>query len=293
MPVSSVVKDHIGPYRLLRLIRVGKTAQVWEAINATEDERFALKVLLNDYCKDKAEIAALKHEYTVGRQLEDETVNRIHEFDISRGTPYIVMDLFDGPNIKQAQRQTPELIQRHMEAIILQGARGLGHMHSRGWAHRDVKPDNFLINDTGQVKLIDFSIAQRIKKGFGKLLAGKPKMVQGTRSYMAPEQIRGQSVDERADIYSFGCMIFELLAGRLPYTGTSSNDLLTKHLKAVVPSVVAFNDNITADFGKLIGRMMAKEADQRPQSMDEVLEVCQNTQLYLVRPRFDSAPPSS
>ena len=129
--------------------------------------------------------------------------------------------------------------------------------------HRDIKPDNFLVNDEGDVKLIDFALAQRIRTGLSKLFGGRTK-VQGTRSYMAPEQIRGKALDARADIYSFGCMLYELVSGRLPFTGVSPEDLLRKHLHAPVPVLAGANKNITPDFSDLVGMMMAKDADQRP-----------------------------
>lgn len=277
--MSSATRDHIGPYRLLRMIRVGNTAQVWEAINPTDNQRFALKVLLKDHASDKVELAALKHEYNVGRQLNHPAVNRVHEFEIIRGVPYLVMDLFDGPNLKQMMRQSPETVAQHLDKIARQAAAGLAHLHSCGWVHRDVKPDNFLVNDQGDVKLIDFSIAQRLKTGLSKLFAGKPKVVQGTRSYMAPEQIRGLNVDARADIYSYGCTLFELITGRLPYTGTSPNDLLNKHLRAAIPAVSAFAQNVNPEFAKLVAQMMAKDPEQRPESMDEVLRILEGLRI--------------
>ena len=107
------------------------------------------------------------------------------------------------------------------------------YLHEQGWIHRDIKPDNFLVNEEGDVKLIDFALAARERKGLGKLF-GRTK-VQGTRSYMAPEQIRGKGLDARTDIYSFGCMLYELVSGRLPFTGVSPEELLRKHLYAPIP----------------------------------------------------------
>ena len=108
-------------------------------------------------------------------------------------------------------------------------------MHGKGWVHRDIKPENFLVNDTGQVKLIDFGLAQRPSGWLAKILPMKPKR-QGTPSYMSPEQIRCGALDQRADVYSFGCVLYELVAGAPPYTGSTQEELFGKHLKSAVPS---------------------------------------------------------
>ena len=194
--MASITRDHIGPYRLLKQIRSAKTTQIWEAMNSTENRRVALKVLRKDYAKSRSELASMRHEYDVGSSLHHPAVNRIHLFDDSRDLPFIVMDYFRGSNLKQALREKREMVDEHLPEIVEQCAAGLGHMHEQGWVHRDVKPDNFLVNDKAKVKLIDFAIAMRPKKGLGKLFGGKTA-VQGTRSYMAPEQIRGGAVDYR------------------------------------------------------------------------------------------------
>jgi serine/threonine protein kinase len=149
--------------------------------------------------------------------------------------------------------------------------------------HRDVKPDNFLVGENGEVKLIDFALAVRRKKGLARLFSTRSK-VQGTRSYMSPEQIRGQPLDERADIYSYGCVAYELLGGKPPYTGTSTNELLNKHLRAAIPPAQASNRNVTDEFAALMKSMLAKKPEDRPQSMDDVLTELRVTPLFKVPP---------
>jgi serine/threonine protein kinase len=159
----------------------------------------------------------------------------------------------------------------------------LGHVHEQGWVHRDIKPDNFLISPEDDVKLIDFALAEKKKTGLAKLF-GRSK-VQGTRSYMSPEQIRGQALDHRADIYSFGCTIFEALAGRPPFTGTSTDDLLNKHLRNQPPSLEASNRNVSTEFSNLIKRMLAKEREERPQSLTEFLRDMMSVRVLKVLPK--------
>ena len=134
--------------------------------------------------------------------------------------------------------------------------------------HCDVKPDNFLADEQANVKLIDFSIAEKIKKGFS--LFGRPKVIRGTRSYMAPEQIRKQKLDQRADIYGFGCVLFEMMAKRTPYTAGNPDDLLNKHLKAPVPNLEAAS-GASRKFSNFVARLLQKDPGARPQSMADVL----------------------
>jgi serine/threonine protein kinase len=176
-----------------------------------------------------------------------------------------------------------EALQPAVPGLIRKAAEGLAYLHSQGWIHRDVKPDNFLMKPDGQVKLIDFALAIRRKGGLARLFAGRSK-IQGTRSYMSPEQIRGQPLDERADLYSFGCMVYELLGGKPPYTGTSTNDLLTKHLRAPIPPLGASNRNVHEDFAELARRLLAKQPEERPASMADFLRELRGMQVFKVPP---------
>jgi eukaryotic-like serine/threonine-protein kinase len=124
----------------------------------------------------------------------------------------------------------------------------------------------------------------RKKGGLARLLSGRSK-IQGTRSYMSPEQIRGQSLDERADLYSFGCMVYELLGGKPPYTGNTTSDLLTKHLRAPVPPLQGSNRNVTDDFAQLIRATLAKVPNDRPDSMADFLREVHGMEIFKVPPK--------
>ncbi len=246
-------------------------------------ERYALKIVLPQHRKNSGLLKLLRHELDVGVRMDHPRVMRIYEFDASRDNPYLAMDFFGPANLKQTLALGHEKIAPLLTKIIEQAAEGLGYFHRQGWLHRDVKPNNFLVNPKGEVKLIDFALAERPRGFLGRLFNFRSK-IQGTRSYMSPEQIRGQSLDRRADIYSFGCVAFELLTGRPPFTGNSENELLNKHLRSQAPSAEAINRNLTNDCSQLIKRMLAKKPADRPESMDEVLESLRAVRTFRTMP---------
>jgi serine/threonine protein kinase len=131
----------------------------------------------------------------------------------------------------------------------------------------------------GQVKVIDFAIAARRPGLVGRLFGGSGP-ARGTPSYMAPEQIRGQAVDARADIYSLGCVLFELLTGKVPYTAANPNELLNKHVSAPIPAADALNKNATTAITKLLRQMLGKKPAERPKSMKDVLQQIRTIRFF-------------
>ncbi|MGE0755644.1 MAG: serine/threonine-protein kinase [Pirellulaceae bacterium] len=282
--------DILGPYRLTRQITRGNATYIWEAIRTGTAERYVIKVLDEKNRDNKEEVQQLRHEFEVAQKLEHPNIIRI--FELGTTAPaYLVLEVFSMVNLKQALRQDRQRLLVDFARIADQAAGALAHLHSKGWVHCDVKPDNFLLNEEGIVKLIDFSIARRAATGLmGKLFGGQ-KVTRGTRSYMSPEQIRGKAVDARADVYSFGCVLYELLTGKLPFTGINPNELLTKHLTAPIPNVQVHNDNVTPEMAELLRNLMAKEVGDRPKSMDDVQKRLKMIRIFRMAPRPASPPP--
>ncbi len=279
------IRDFLGPYRLARLIRIGNSCQVWEAIHATDQTRFAIKVLRPDMRHNKEEVGYLKHEFEVAAALSHKNLIKILDFVVDDKSPFLVLELFSELNMKQALRRGPDSLAYMLDKIIEQSVEALYYMHSKGFVHCDIKPDNFLVSRDGEVKLIDFTISQKIKTGFSKFFPSRSK-TQGTRSYMSPEQIRGQVLEPRSDIYSLGCVMFELVTGKPPFSGESPNDLLNKHISASIPSPLVYNDNVTPEYANLVKQMMAKKAEQRPESMWDILKTLRGTKIFKKPPRI-------
>ncbi len=282
-------RDFLGPYRYLRLIRAGQHTQVWEAINDHTRQRVALKVLIRDHLKNKDEIGRLKHEATVGVPLKHPNIIDIYEFNSDFELPFVAMELFHARNLKQDLREQTDRVAHLVPEIITQAAEALDCLNQKGWVHCDVKPDNFLVQDNGMLKLIDFSIAQKVNKRSGGMF-GRGK-IKGTRSYMSPEQIRGKSLDARSDIYSLGCVIFEILGGRAPFTADNPTELLHKHLNAPVPSLAPLNQAITPEIVALVQQMMVKDKNKRPDSMRDFLKRFKSLRVY--RTGMKPRPPAS
>ena len=282
--MSSEAPGYIGPYRLLNVVNTGQTSQIWQAYHDGKKQFFGVKNLLDKFRRDREQVGYLRWEHVVGSKMDHERIIRIFEFEVDRGNPYLAMEWFSAPNLKQWIRQRLEDIEHLMPRIIEQSTEAVAYFNSQGWIHRDIKPDNFLVSETGDVKLIDFALAQKKKRGLGKLIPTRSK-VQGTRSYMAPEQIRGEPLDQRSDLYSLACTIYELVAGKPPYTGASANELLMKHLRSPPPAVEAANHKITSEFGQLLRRAMAKDPANRPNSAEDFLTAVRMTRLFRQTPR--------
>lgn len=280
------VRDFLGSYRLARLIRMGSTCQVWEAIEEGSGDRYALKVLRPDFRENKSEVTFLKNEFEIAKTLNHPNVIKMYDLVLSGHAPFLVLELFSELNLKQALRRGPDSIAYMLDKILQEAAEGLYHMHSKGFVHCDIKPDNFLVSREGETKVIDFTISRKIKKGIAKLISRRSRSVQGTRSYMSPEQIRGYALDGRSDIYSFGCVFFEAVTGKLPYTGENPNDLLQKHISAPIPSPLVANENVTTEFADLVRAMMAKKPEDRPETMWELLKTLRVTRIFRKQPRI-------
>ena len=282
--MSTGGKEFVGPYRLFHMIRVGATYEIWAVQPVGKKKSLAMKWLPPGEKHTRQASNDLKHEYNVGKSLVHESIIKTYDFGTGKDGSYLTMELFKTPNLKQQITEGVEKLHYRLEKILTGAALALEYMHKEGWTHRDVKPDNYLVSDDNEVRLIDFTIARKIPKGLSKMFSTKAP-VQGTYSYMSPEQIRGKEVDARADIYSFGCMVYELMSGKVPFTATSSTELLNKHLKSKPPELSMLQKNVRPEFGKLVHRMLEKDPNDRPDSLLEFYREMKAGRCFHIRPK--------
>jgi eukaryotic-like serine/threonine-protein kinase len=268
-----VAEELLGNYKLLNLLMTGQTSQVWEAVELSSHRHFAIKLLLPEKASNSENRHMLFHEAEVGLKLVHQNVIKIVYVNKDIKAPYFVMEFFPAGSLKlRVVRKQLDFVKERAMSIFKQAATGLAYMNASGWVHRDVKPDNLLVNAAGELRIIDFALAQRIQKPtlFTKLFRRRGR-AQGTRSYMSPEQIRDELLDTRSDIYSFGATCYELVTGRPPFRGRDNQDLLTKHIIEKPTTPQAYNPDVTDEFAALILRMLAKKRTERPQDFHEVL----------------------
>jgi serine/threonine-protein kinase len=265
----------IGGYKLQKLLYPGQRSLVFEVVEPTSHRHFAMKLLLPEYAGIKADRAVMFHEADVGIKMRHENVINILKVSRSPKEPHFIMEFFPSGSLRgRLQSKDPkdkEFLRVNAKKIFKQAATGLAYMNASGFVHADVKPDNILVNAIGQTKIIDFAITKRVQKGVFAKLFHRRRKPQGTPSYMSPEQIQDNLLDGRADVYSFGATLFELVTGRKPFVAASQNDLLRKHLTEKPPTPIAYNPDVTDGFAALVLKMMAKKKEDRFANFHEVL----------------------
>jgi serine/threonine protein kinase len=277
-----MAEEIIGGYRLQKVMATGMASQVYEVVELKSQRHFAMKLLLPEKANNSEHRRMLLHEAAVGVKMAHPNVIKIVAFSKDPKTPYFVMEYFPAGSLKQ-RLLTKQFgfIKEHAHSIFKQAATALAYMHASGWVHRDIKPDNILVNSAGDLRIIDFAIAQRIEKPtFLSSLFRRKGLVQGTRSYMSPEQIRGQPLDGRSDMYSFAATCYELVTRRPPFRGANSQDLLNKQVAEKPVSPQVHLPDLTDEFSQLILHMLAKKRDDRPRDFHQVLMSLRGMKVY-------------
>jgi serine/threonine protein kinase len=277
-----VAEEIIDGYKLVNCMNTGQSTQVWEVVEVQSSRHFAMKLLLPEKADDREIRKLMTHEAYVGKQLQHPNIIKIVHVGTSGKQPHYVMEYFPAGSLKiRLIRKQYDFIRERIHSILKQAAIGLAYMNASGWVHRDVKPDNMLVNSAGELRIIDFALAQKIESpGFlSKLLRRKP-VVQGTKSYMSPEQIRGEPLDGRADIYSFAASAYELTTQRPPFRGAHAQALLQKHISEKPSSPQIHNAELTDEFSQLLLKCLEKKRETRPESFHDVLKVLNTIRIY-------------
>jgi serine/threonine protein kinase len=261
-----------GRYELEKLVGSGGMSNVFRAHDRLLERTVALKILHEQYTRDEDYVERFRREARAVAQLAHPNIVTVIDRGEQEGRQFIVFEYVDGENVKELLNRGP-LEAREAIRLALQVARALSFAHERGLVHRDVKPQNVLLNEDGQAKVTDFGIARSLDV-HGVTQTGT---VLGTSDYIAPEQARGQKVDPKTDIYSLGVVLYELLSGEVPFSGDNFVAVAMRHVTDPVPSVLDRRPDCPVRLGLAIQRAMSKDPEDRFESMGDFvveLEAC-------------------
>jgi hypothetical protein len=262
-----VIGTQLGSYEILEEIGRGGMGRVYKALQPSLNRVVAVKVLLPQLAADETFVTRFMREARSIATLEHPGIVTIYDVGESEGTYYFAMQLLDGKPLDDILDEGKPLPVEQAVNITRQMARALKYAHANGILHRDVKPGNIIVTESGGAVLTDFGIAQAASD----TRLTKTGTSIGSPEYMAPEQIEGKPLDLRADLYSLGIVFFQMLTGEVPYKGDSAVSIVYQHVKAPVPSARELVPWIPESIDTIARTMMAKDPDERYPSADALL----------------------
>jgi len=272
-PPTFQAGERLGAYVIRDLVGSGGAGEVWRASDERLGRDVAIKVLLPHLLHDRERVLRFEHEARTAGALNHPNILSVYDVGERDGAPYLVSEFVDGESLRDRLRNGALPVQSALE-IALQVARGLEAAHARGVIHRDLKPDNVFLRADGGVKLLDFGLATLEGPSLpapGDDPAGSATgAVAGTVGYMAPEQVRGEPVDARTDLFALGATLHEMLAGARPFRSGSAGE----ELRAVVeadPAPLPAGPGLTPDLGVLVRQLLAKDPEDRLPSASEAV----------------------
>ena len=267
--MTDLVGKHLGKYALARVLGRGGMAVVYAARDESLGREVALKVIRAELLEDPAFLERFKREARAVATLVHPHILQIYELAEAQGLFYFVTPIVAGGTLAERLRQGPATWEE-AEGIARQLASALDYAHSRGVIHRDLKPSNVLLDGDGNVHLTDFGVAKLVQDSRGDAtMAGT---LIGTPTYMAPEALLGEKVDARADLYALGIIVFEMLAGRPPFTGTTVHALMHAHLSGERPSLRALRPDVSWTTDQAFAKGLARSANERFNTARELVD---------------------
>jgi len=263
--------SRIGEYEIVALLGAGGMGEVYRARDPRIGREVALKVLPAEMANDRERLARFEQEARAAGMLNHPNLLMIHEFGVHEGQPYIVSELLEGTTLRERLSGGP-ISQRKAIELASQIAEGLATAHERGIVHRDLKPENIFITKDGQTKILDFGLAKLRSASEVRIddaTVGKqtdPGTVLGSAGYMSPEQVRGESVDHRSDIFSFGVILYEMLTGQRAFKARSSVETMNAILNTDAPEISSVNPQIGAALQRIVDHCLEKHREGRFQS---------------------------
>jgi serine/threonine protein kinase len=270
-----MIGQPIGAYRVTGKLGIGGMGVVYDAEDTRLPRRVALKFLPPEFADDPDADRRLLREAETIASLNHPNICTVYGVEEHAGQRFIAMERLDGTNLKmfmaRQELSTPQIVD-----IAQQIGRALAAAHGAGIVHRDIKPGNIMVAEDRQVKVLDFGLARRFRMPetgellqYGSTIPGRPL---GTANYMAPERILQRPLDPRCDLFSLGVVIYEMATGRLPFAGTSPGDTVTNVLDKDPMPLRLLSPNRPAALERVVQRLLAKEADDRFQSAEDLLD---------------------
>lgn len=276
MPLSAGTK--LGRYEIISQIGAGGMGEVYRARDPKINRNVAIKVLPADLSADAERLRRFEQEAQAAGKLNHPNILAIYDVEMQNGSPYVVSELLDGETLRELQGGKGLTVRKAVDSA-LQLARGLVAAHERGIVHRDLKPENIFITTDGRVKILDFGLAKLIEPTDGPVaLANMPTLkmntgpgaVIGTIGYMSPEQARGTAIDHRTDIFSFGCVLYEMLAGRRAFRGDTPADIIGAILRDDPPELSEINRQVPPGLGRVVRHCLEKAPAGRFQTAGDL-----------------------
>jgi len=257
-----------GRYRLEAKIGSGGMSTVYLARDETLDRAVALKVMHREMSEQPDQLQRFRQEARSVAKLSHQNIVGVIDAGEDGGHPYIVFEYIEGETLKQRIARLGALEVQEAVAYTIELARGLAIAHSRQMVHRDVKPQNVLIDANGRAKLTDFGISRTLEQ-HGLTATGR---VLGTTDYVAPEQAMGRGLDPRSDIYSLGVVLYEMLTGDVPFHADSQVGVAMKHVNDDLPDVQSRRPEVSATVALVVERATTKDPEARYQRIEEMLD---------------------
>jgi tetratricopeptide (TPR) repeat protein len=255
-----------GRYQVIEELGKGGMGRVYKVLDLETNEKVALKLIKPELSADAETVERFRNELTTARKIVHKNVCRVFDLGKGRAGYYITMEYIPGEDLKSMIRMSGSLSVGMLLSMGKQVCEGLAEAHGLGVVHRDLKPGNIMIDQSGQARILDFGIARTVK---GRGITGAGVMI-GTPEYMSPEQVEGQEVDQRSDIYSLGVILYEMLTARVPFEGETALNVAYKHKHDAPEDPRRFNDRIPQDLGRVVLKCLEKEKKDRYQNADEL-----------------------
>jgi len=267
-PAALIKGTRLGDYEIISLVGAGGMGEVYRARDTKLKRDVAIKVLPAYWSRDPERLERFELEARAAAALNHPNITSIFHVGQHDGSPYMVTELLQGETLRERLRRGPIPLRRAIEYAV-QTAHGLAAAHDRGIVHRDLKPENLFVTKDGRVKILDFGLA---RLGSSKEASGEeatvtqrtdPGVVLGTAGYMSPEQVRGKTVDHRADIFAFGTILYEMVTGKQPFRKSTSAETMTAILNEEPPSISQITPATPLGMQRVVHRCLEKDPEQR------------------------------